>query len=110
VDDAGARRPPEATLRRMSIEMPAAEVYDLAATLRGSAVDAEEIGNRLGATPRVGGALQAPVESFLDSHRAAGRALAGELEWLGSTVAAVADSWLRLDGAVMPTHDRASAE
>jgi hypothetical protein len=94
----------------MSIEMPAAEVYGLAETLRGSALDAEEIGNRLIGTPRVAGALQAPVESFLDSHRAAGRALAGELEWLGSTVAAVADSWLRLDGSIVPSDGGASAE
>ena len=110
MDDAGACGPPGVTLRRMSIEMPAAEVYDLAATLRCSAVDAEEIGTRLGRTPPVGGALKAPVESFVESHRAAGRALAGELEWLGATVAAVADSWLRLDGSMLPARGRASAE
>jgi hypothetical protein len=85
----------------MSIEMPAAEVHELAATLRGSASDAEEIGTRLGRTPDVGDALQAPVEAFLESHRTAGRCLAGELAWLGSTVAAVADSWLRLDGSLL---------
>jgi hypothetical protein len=94
----------------MSIEMPAAEVYALASTLRGSAADAEEIGSRLGHRPRVGGPLQAPVEAFLESHRAVGSALAGELHWLGTTVAAVADSWLRLDGTVMPSLGRAAAE
>jgi hypothetical protein len=94
----------------MSIEMPAAEVYGLASTLRGSAVDAEEIGSRLGSRPRVGGPLQAPVEAFLESHRAAGSALAGELQWLGTTVAAVADAWLRLDGTVLPSLGRMAAE
>jgi hypothetical protein len=94
----------------MSIEMPAAEVFGLAGVLRGSASDAEEIGSRLGGRPRVGGPLQSPVESFLESHRAAGAALAGELQWLGATVAAVADSWLHLDGAVMPAHGGTTAE
>jgi hypothetical protein len=88
----------------MSIEMPAAEVYGLASTLRGSASDAEEIGSRLGGRPLVGGPLQAPVEAFLESHRAAGSALAGELQWLGTTVASVADSWLHLDGTVLSSH------
>jgi hypothetical protein len=85
-------------------------VNDLANTLRGSAADAEEIGNRLTGTPQMGGALQVPAESFLESHRAAGRALAGELDWLGSTVAAVADSWRRLDASLLPSHARATAE
>ena len=90
----------------MSIEMPAAEVHQLAATLRGAAGGAEEIGVRLSGAPRVGAALDAAVQAFLDSHRAAGRALAGELGWLGDTVAAVADSWLRLDGDLLARHRR----
>jgi hypothetical protein len=94
----------------MSIEMPAAEVYRLANTLRGAVGEAEEISVRLRETPVVGGALGAAVESFLESHRAAGRALAGELAWLGDTVAAVADSWLRLDGSLVPSRGRARAE
>jgi hypothetical protein len=88
----------------MSIEMPAAEVYALAAALRGAAADAEEIAVRLRGRPRVGGGLQTAVETFLDSHRSAGRVFAGELAWLGDTVAAVADSWLRLDGALLAPH------
>jgi hypothetical protein len=40
----------------------------------------------------------------------AGRALAGELDWLGTTVGAVADSWLRLDGALLPPHGWTRAE
>ncbi|MCW2740442.1 MAG: hypothetical protein JWR45_864 [Blastococcus sp.] len=93
----------------MSIEMPAAEVRELAAVLRGSASDAEEIGMRLHHAPPAG-PLHAPVGAFLQSHRAAGRALAGELLWLGTTVAAVADSWLGLDAALLPPHGRMRAE
>ena len=94
----------------MSIEMPAAEVYRLANTLRGAAGEADEIALRLEGTPVVGSDLRAAVEAFLESHRAAGRALAGELSWLGDTVAAVADSWLRLDGSLVAPHGRASAD
>ena len=49
----------------------------------------------------MGGPLQPAVDAFLDCHRTAGLALAGELRWLGSTIAAVADSWVRLDGALV---------
>ncbi len=101
MDDAGTGPARTATLPRMSIEMPAAEVYRLANTLRGAVGDAEEIGLRLRDVPRVGGRTDAAVAAFLESHRAAGRALAGELSWLGDTVAAVADSWLRLDGTLL---------
>jgi hypothetical protein len=94
----------------MSIEMPAAEVHALAGTLREAAGNAEEIGPRLDRAGNVGHALQPAVEAFLDSHRAAGRALAGELAWLGATVAAVADSWLALDRALLASRGRASAE
>ena len=110
VDDAGTDPALTATLPRMSIEMPAAEVYRLANTLRGAAAEADEISLRLNETPHLGSDLQAAVESFLDSHRAAGRALAGELAWLGDTVASVADSWLRLDGSLVAPHGRATAE
>jgi hypothetical protein len=94
----------------MSIEMPAAEVHALAGTLRGAAADAEEIAPRLDRVGNVGEALQPGVEAFLDSHRTAGRALAGELAWLGATVAAVADSWLALDRALLASRGRAGAE
>jgi hypothetical protein len=94
----------------MSIEMPAAEVYALANTLRGAVGDAEEIGASLRRTPQVGSGLQAAVKTFLESHRAAGRALAGELAWLGDTVAVVADSWRHLDGSLLAPHGRARAE
>ena len=99
-----------ATLRGMSIEMPAVEVHHLADVLRAATGDAEQIAVRLGGTPEGGSAsLQGAVDTFLDSHRAAGRAFAGELAWLADTVAAVADSWLRLDGALLAPHGRPSA-
>jgi hypothetical protein len=110
VDDAGGDGAVAATLPGMSIEMPAAEVYRLAAALRGAAADAEEIAVRLRGRPHVGGVLQAAIETFLDSHRSAGQVFAGELAWLGDTVAAVADSWLRLDGALLAPHGQAQAE
>jgi len=91
----------------MSIEVRAVELYALADTLRRSSAIAEEIAARLRDTPVVGGGLQHAVEGFLESHRTAGRALAGELDWLGTTVAAVADSWLRLDRELLAAGGRA---
>ena len=82
----------------------------MADTLRGAAADAEEIGARLDRAGDVGEALQPAVEAFLDSHRTAGRALAGELAWLGATVAAVADSWLALDRGLLASRGRAAVE
>jgi hypothetical protein len=84
----------------MSIEILALEVHAMAGTLRDTAGEAEEIVVRLGGAAPVGGPLQPAVEVFLDCQRTAGRALAGELRWLGSTVAAVADSWLCLDASL----------
>ena len=85
----------------MSIEMPAGEVYALANSLRASAGTAEEIAVRLPDPGDVGAPLRVAVEVFLGSHRTAGRALAGELRWLGDAVAAVADSWLTFDGTLL---------
>ena len=94
----------------MSIEMPAAEVYGLANALLNAGGDAEEIGVRLRETPEVGPHLQSAVKTFLQSHRAAGRVLAGELAWLGDTVAAVADSWRHLDGSLLAPDGQGPAE
>ena len=84
----------------MSIEMPTVEVHALAGSLRDVAAEAAQIAPRLDGAGDVGTALQAGVEAFLDGQRTVGRALAGELEWLAGTVAAVADSWLDLDRAL----------
>jgi hypothetical protein len=94
----------------MSIEMPAAEVYAMAASLRRSSDDAEQIGARLAGDRSGGGDLQPAIEAFLEAQRATGQALAGELQWLGATIAGVADSWLRLDGTLVAAHGRATAE
>jgi hypothetical protein len=85
----------------MSIEMRAAEVYRLADTLRGAAGVAEDIAVHLHGARSVDGGLRTAVETFLESHRAAGRAFSAELAWLGATVVDVADSWLRLDRALL---------
>jgi hypothetical protein len=93
----------------MSIEMPPAELRALAGTLRGAAGNAEEIAARLDRAGDVGSALQPAVDAFLDAHRTAGRALAGELGWLGDTIAAAADSWLDLDRGLLASRGRMSA-
>jgi hypothetical protein len=85
----------------MSIEMPAAEVYRLADTLRSRADVAGEAAARLGGPGDVGGSLQPAVEAFLAASRTAAVALGGELRWLGDTVTGVADSWLALDGSLL---------
>ena len=110
MDDGGVIRPWFATLPRMSIEMRAAEVYRLAETLRGAGDEAELVGLRLRGTPQVDGGLQPAIEHFLESHRAAGRAFAGELAWLAGTVTDVANSWLRLDGTLLSSPGGATAE
>ena len=94
----------------MSIEMRAAEVHAMAASLRRCSDDAEQIGVRLAGARAVGGGLQPAIEAFLDAHRMVGAALAGELRWLGATTAEVADSWLRLDGALVGPRGRMSAD
>ena len=85
----------------MSIEMPALEVFAMADGLRSRAAEADEARHRLGAPTHVGGPLQPTVEAFLQSHRTAAQALAGELRWLGETIGSVADSWLALDDALL---------
>ncbi len=101
MDNHRAVAPAIGKMRLMSIEVPPEEVHRLAATLRGAADGADELGARLASSPSVGRLLQSPVESLLDCHRAAARALAGELSWLGTTVASVADSWLHLDESLL---------
>ena len=85
----------------MTIEVSAPELLALAATLRAAADGADEFAARLSGTPSVGAPLQAAVEGLVDSQRAAGTALAGELRWLAATVIGVADSWQRLDGSLL---------
>ena len=90
----------------MSIEMAAPEVHALAGRLRAAAAHAEETAPRLSGAGDVGDALQPAAEVFLDAHRTAGRALAGELGWLAATVGAVDDSWLALDRGLLAARGR----
>ena len=85
----------------MSIEVPAAEVYALGAALQSQGDAAADVAARLVAPAVGGGDLQPAIEGFLECHRTAALALAGELRWLGSAVRAVADSWLGLDGSLL---------
>ncbi|MBW8767489.1 MAG: hypothetical protein JF630_15135 [Geodermatophilales bacterium] len=85
----------------MQIEIRAAEVHALADRLQVMADEADDAGALLDGHTAVGAALQPAVEAFLDCHRAAARAMAGELRWLGATAASVADSWLALDAALL---------
>ena len=91
----------------MTIEVPPADVYALGDALRSQAGLAGEAAARLAAPAPVGGPLQPALEGFLECHRTAAAALGGELDWLGATVAAVADSWLRLDGSLPALPGRA---
>lgn len=101
MDDASEAVPSFCTLRRMSIEMNAAEVYRLAGTLCGAADVARDSPGYLRDSRSVGGRLQAAADAFRESHRAAGQAFAAELDWLGGAVTDVADSWLRLDRTLL---------
>jgi hypothetical protein len=93
-----------------TIEVSAAELYRLAATLEDLAAEAQQVGTDLSGTPQVGRTLQATIEGFLGDHRTAAGALAGELRWLANTIGAVASSWVRLDHELLSLQGRGSAE
>jgi hypothetical protein len=95
----------------MTIEMPAREVHALAHALLAQAETADEARGYLASTGNGDlGALAVAVEAFVDDHRVAAEALAGELRWLGGTVSAVADSWLGLDEVLLAARGRAPRE
>ena len=85
----------------MSIEVVPVQLYALAAVLDGAAARAGQAGTAV-EPPPVGGPLGAAVAGFAETVQTAGRCLAGELSWLGGAVAAAADSWLHLDGSLLP--------
>jgi hypothetical protein len=89
------------------IDVPPAEVYALAGRLGDQAGLLEEIAARLPAPPAVGGPLQPALVEFLFCSRTAACALAGEFQWLGSTIASVVDSWLGLDRGLLGSPGRA---
>jgi hypothetical protein len=85
----------------MSIEVVPAELYALAGVLRAAA---DRAGRAAAEIPddAVGGPVGPPLQAFTETLRTAAGCLAGELRWLGSTVAGTADSWLGLDGSLLP--------
>ena len=80
-----------------TIDVPADQLYGLAAALENLAGVAHQLDTDLAGAPQVARSLQATIEGFLGDHRTAAQALAGELHWLGGTIGAVANSWVRLD-------------
>ncbi|MFQ1001816.1 hypothetical protein [Modestobacter sp. SSW1-42] len=85
----------------MAIEVLPVELYALAGVLDGASVRAVQVGAAVEPQP-VGGPLGGAVLGFTETVRTAGGCLAGELSWLGGAVAAAADSWLHLDGSLLP--------
>jgi hypothetical protein len=93
-----------------TIEVPADRLYDMAGALQNLAAEMQQVSSDLAGTPRVDRGLQATIEGFLTDHRIAAHALTGELQWLATTIGAVASSWVEVDRYLLPGHDRASAE
>lgn len=86
----------------MTIEVPAVELYAVAATLRAGSERAVDARVWLDAPVDVGGDVQAGVASFAETARIAVVAVGGELDWLGRVLVQTADSWLGLDGSLLP--------
>jgi hypothetical protein len=85
----------------MAIEVVPAQLYALAGVVDAAAGTAAQIGSSL-TVELPGGPLAEAVADFCETTRTAGRCLAAELSWLGGAVAAAADSWLGLDGSLLP--------
>jgi hypothetical protein len=85
----------------MTIEVPPERLYALADVLRSQGDEADDVAARLAGAPDVPGPLATAVGALLEAHRVAAGAVAGELRWLGGTIAATADSWLGLDGSLL---------
>lgn len=86
----------------MAIDVVPAELYALAAVLDAAA---EQADRSAAAVP--GGSASGPVApavaAFCETVRTAGSCLGAELRWLGGAVAGAADSWLGLDGSLLPS-------
>ncbi|WP_369139554.1 hypothetical protein [Modestobacter versicolor] len=92
----------------MAIEVVPEQLYALAGVLDAASTPADRVAAALPGDP-VGGPLGGAVTAFGEAAGAAGRCLAGELRWLGGAVAAAADSWLGLDGGLLPVPGRGVA-
>ena len=93
----------------MSIEVVPAELYALAGVLKAAADAGDRTAAGVPGDP-VSGAVGEAVQAFGETLRTAARCLAGELRWLGTAVAGAADSWLGLDGSLLPRRDAAVPE
>ena len=100
VDDGSG--PPDRgdTLPGMTIEVPPGQLYDLADELTATSSTVAAVPARLG-DGAVGGDVEPALVSFCAAAAAAATLVAGELDWLGTTIAAVADAWLGLDGSLL---------
>jgi hypothetical protein len=93
----------------MPIEVVPAQLYALSGVLDAAAGSAGRTGTGL-TGEGVGGPLGDAVAGFCEAARTTGRCLTGELGWLAAAVAAAADSWLRLDGSLLPVAGRGVPE
>ncbi|MGY1749183.1 hypothetical protein [Modestobacter sp. SYSU DS0511] len=85
----------------MAIEVVPARLYDLARVLEAAGGQVGRSGQAVPAAV-IGGAVGPAVSAYTETLRTAAGCLAAELSWLGGAVAAAADSWLGLDGSVLP--------
>ena len=93
----------------MAIEVVPAQLYALSGVLDAAAGSAARAGTAL-AGEGVGGPVGDAVAGFCEAARTTGRCLADELGWLAGAVAAAADSWLGLDGSLLPVAGRGVPE
>jgi hypothetical protein len=93
----------------MPIEVVPAELYALAAVLQAAADSGDRAAAGVPDGP-VAGAVGEALQAFGETLRTAAGCLAGELRWLGTAVAGAADSWLGLDGSLLPRRDAAVPE
>ena len=109
VDDGGRRGAAASRLPGMAIEVVPAQLYALSGVLDAAAGSAARTGTGP-AGEGVGGPVGDAVAGFCEAARTTGRCLAGELSWLGEAVTAAADSWLGLDGRLLPVPGRGVPE
>jgi hypothetical protein len=91
----------------MTIQVPPEQLYAVADVLRAQGEQADDVAARLGGAPELPGPLASAAGAFVEAHRVAGGAVAGELRRLGGTIAATADSWLGLDGSLLAARGEA---
>lgn len=91
----------------VTIEVPPEELYALAAGLQATGEGVAGVPGRLG-EETVPGELGPVLTVFCAEVSAAAVLLAGELDWLGTTIAAVADSWTGLDSGLLAPRGQAT--